>query len=44
MQVILNGLGSSATHTKSGRIKALMVSGSQRTPDFSDVLCAAGWA
>ena len=36
-----DGLGSSATHIKGGRIKALMVAGSQRNPAIPDVPCAA---
>lgn len=32
-----DGLGSSAQHIKAGRIKALMVAGSQRNPAFPDV-------
>jgi len=41
VDMMFDGLGSSATHIKSGRIKALMVSGSQRNPAFPDVPCAA---
>ncbi|WP_399681065.1 Bug family tripartite tricarboxylate transporter substrate binding protein [Xenophilus sp.] len=36
-----DGLGSSAQHIKAGRIKALMVAGSQRNPAFPDVPCAS---
>jgi tripartite-type tricarboxylate transporter receptor subunit TctC len=39
--VMFDGLGSSANHIKSGRIKALMVSGNKRNPAFPDVPCAA---
>ena len=38
---MFDGLGSSATHIKAGRIKALMVAGKQRNPAFPDVPCAA---
>lgn len=41
VDMMFDGLGSSATHIKSGRIKALMVSGNQRNPAFPDVPCAA---
>ena len=41
VDMMFDGLGSSATHIKSGRIKALMVSGSKRNPAFPDVPCAA---
>ena len=41
VDVMFDGLGSSATHIKGGRIKALMVSGAQRNPAFPDVPCAA---
>lgn len=41
VDMMFDGLGSSATHIKSGRIKALMVSGRQRNPAFPDVPCAA---
>ncbi|RZL96784.1 MAG: tripartite tricarboxylate transporter substrate binding protein [Variovorax sp.] len=37
---MFDGLGSSAQHIKAGRIKALMVAGSQRNPAFPDVPCA----
>lgn len=39
--LMFDGLGSSAAHIKSGRIKALMVSGKQRSPALPDVPCAA---
>jgi tripartite-type tricarboxylate transporter receptor subunit TctC len=39
--MMFDGLGSSATHIKGGRIKALMVSGAKRSPAFPDVPCAA---
>jgi tripartite-type tricarboxylate transporter receptor subunit TctC len=41
VDMMFDGLGSSATHIKGGRIKALMVSGSKRSPAFPDVPCAA---
>lgn len=41
VDMLFDGLGSSASHIKSGRIKALMVSGSKRNPAFPDVPCAA---
>ncbi len=41
VDMVFDGLGSSAQHIKSGRLKALMVSGSKRNPAFPDVPCAA---
>ena len=41
VDMMFDGLGSSAQHIKGGRIKALMVSGSKRSPAFPDVPCAA---
>ena len=41
VDMMFDGLGSSAQHIKSGRIKALMVSGSKRSPAFPDVPCSA---
>lgn len=41
VDMMFDGLGSSATHIKGGRIKALMVSGLKRNPAFPDVPCAA---
>jgi tripartite-type tricarboxylate transporter receptor subunit TctC len=41
VDMMFDGLGSSAQHIKGGRIKALMVSGSKRNPSFPDVPCAA---
>jgi tripartite-type tricarboxylate transporter receptor subunit TctC len=41
VDMMFDGLGSSATHIKSGRVKALMVSGPKRNPAFPDVPCAA---
>ncbi len=41
VDLMFDGLGSSASHIKGGRIKALMVSGKQRNPAFPDVPCAA---
>jgi tripartite-type tricarboxylate transporter receptor subunit TctC len=41
VDMMFDGLGSSASHIKAGRIKALMVSGNKRNPAFPDVPCAA---
>ncbi len=41
VDIMFDGLGSSAAHIKGGRIKALMVSGSKRNPSLPDVPCAA---
>ena len=41
VDMMFDGLGSSAQHIKAGRIKALMVSGAKRNPAFPDVPCAA---
>ena len=41
VDMMFDGLGSSANHIKSGRIKALMVSGAKRNPAFPDVPCAS---
>ncbi|HSV35410.1 MAG TPA: tripartite tricarboxylate transporter substrate binding protein [Ramlibacter sp.] len=41
VDMMFDGLGSSAAHIKSGRIKALMVSGAKRNPAFPDVPSAA---
>jgi tripartite-type tricarboxylate transporter receptor subunit TctC len=41
IDMMFDGLGSSAVHIKGGRIKALMVSGTKRNPAFPDVPCAA---
>jgi tripartite-type tricarboxylate transporter receptor subunit TctC len=41
VDMMFDGLGSSATHIQSGRIKALMVSGSKRSEAFPNVPCAA---
>lgn len=41
VDMMFDGLGSSAAHIKGGRIKALMVSGNKRSPAFPDVPCAA---
>ena len=40
VDMMFDGLGSSATHMKGGRVKALMVSGTKRSPAFPDVPCA----
>ena len=40
VDVMFDGLGSSAQHIKAGRIKALMVAGDKRNPAFPDVPCA----
>jgi tripartite-type tricarboxylate transporter receptor subunit TctC len=41
VDMMFDGLGSSAAHIKGGRIKALMVSGSKRSAAFPDVPCSA---
>jgi tripartite-type tricarboxylate transporter receptor subunit TctC len=41
VDVLFDGLGSSAAHIKGGRIKPLMVAGSQRNPALPNVPCAA---
>ena len=41
VDMMFDGLGSSAAHIKGGRIKAMMVSGSKRNPAFPDVPSAA---
>lgn len=41
VDMMFDGLGSSAQHIKGGRIKALMVSGNKRNPAFPDIPCAA---
>ncbi len=41
VDMIFDGLGSSAGHIKGGRIKALMVAGNKRNPAFPDVPSAA---
>ncbi len=41
VDMMFDGLGSSAGHIKGGRIKALMVAGPKRNPAFPDVPCAA---
>ena len=41
VDMMFDGLGSSAQHIKGGRIKALMVSGNKRNAAFPDVPCAA---
>ncbi len=41
IDMMFDGLGSSAAHIKGGRIKALMVSGNKRNPAFPDVPSAA---
>ena len=41
VDMMFDGLGSSANHIKGGRIKALMVAGTKRNPAFPDVPCAA---
>ena len=40
IDMLFDGLGSSAAHIKSGRLKALMVSGTKRNPAFPDVPCS----
>jgi tripartite-type tricarboxylate transporter receptor subunit TctC len=41
VDVMFDGLGSSATHIKSGRIKALAVASSKRAPGFPDIPTSA---
>jgi len=41
VDMMFDGLGSSAAHIKGGRVKALMVSGAKRSAAFPDVPCAA---
>jgi tripartite-type tricarboxylate transporter receptor subunit TctC len=41
VDMMFDGLGSSAPHIKGGRIKALMVSGTKRNPAFPDVPCSS---
>lgn len=41
VDMVFDGLGSSAPHIRAGRLKALMVSGSQRNPAIPNVPCAA---
>ena len=41
VDMMFDGLGSSAAHIKAGRVRALMVSGTARNPAFPDVPCAA---
>ena len=41
VDMVFDGLGSSAAHIKGGRIKALMVSGAKRNVAFPNVPCAA---
>ena len=41
VDMMFDGLGSSANHIKGGRIKALMVAGNKRNAAFPDVPCAA---
>lgn len=41
VDMMFDGLGSSAAHIKGGRIKALMVSGNKRNPAIPNVPCAA---
>ncbi len=40
VDMMFDGLGSSAQHIKAGRLKALMVSGAKRNPAFPDVPCS----
>jgi tripartite-type tricarboxylate transporter receptor subunit TctC len=40
VDMMFDGLGSSASHIKGGRIKALMVSGTKRNAAFPDVPCS----
>ena len=41
VDMMFDGLGSSAQHIKGGRVKALMVSGAKRSAAFPDVPCSA---
>jgi tripartite-type tricarboxylate transporter receptor subunit TctC len=41
VDMMFDGLGSSAAHIKGGRIKALMVSGTKRNSAFPDVPCSS---
>ena len=41
VDMMFDGLGSSSAHIKGGRVKALMVSGSKRSPAFPDIPSAA---
>ena len=41
VDMMFDGMGSSAAHIKGGRIKALMVSGAKRNAAFPDVPCSA---
>ncbi len=41
VDMLFDGLGSSASHIAGGRIKCLMVAGSKRNPSLPDVPCAA---
>ncbi|MEO5671262.1 MAG: tripartite tricarboxylate transporter substrate binding protein [Ramlibacter sp.] len=41
VDMVFDGLGSSAAQIKGGRIKGLMVSGSKRNPAFPDIPCAS---
>lgn len=40
VDMMFDGLGSSAQHIRAGRIKPLMVAGPQRNPSFPDIPCA----
>lgn len=41
VDMMFDGLGSSAAHIKGGRVRALMVSGAKRSAAFPDVPCSA---
>ncbi|MDR2334681.1 MAG: tripartite tricarboxylate transporter substrate binding protein [Burkholderiaceae bacterium] len=41
VDMMFDGLGSSAAHIKAGRIKPMLVSGAKRNPSLPDVPCAA---
>lgn len=41
VDMLFDGLGSSAAHIRGGRIKPLLVSGTKRNPSLPDVPCAA---
>jgi tripartite-type tricarboxylate transporter receptor subunit TctC len=40
VDMMFDGLGSSAQHIRAGRIKPIMVAGQQRNPSFPDIPCA----
>ena len=40
VDMMFDGLGSSAQHIRAGRIRPIMVAGQQRNPSFPDIPCA----